>query len=116
MRTHDDQLDVGRPRVTKDLVRWFIRLLQDLDRGLVAITFRSFAVTSLLRAVGGALKGGGVAPTDTLDVRTDLSDLTISGPPFPYQLDGDYLGETEALVFRHVPDAVRLVRPVLSLG
>jgi len=50
-------------------------------------------------------------------VRTDLSDLTITGKaPFPYQLDGDYLGETEALVFRHVPDAVRLVRPVLSLG
>ena len=87
-----------------------------LDRGLVSITFRSFGVTSLLRALGAALKGGGVASTDMLDVRTDLSDLTISGPSFPYQLDGDYLGETEALVFRHVPDAVRLVRPVLTLG
>ena len=31
--------------------------------------------------------------------------------PFPYQVDGDYLGETNRLEFRHVPDAVRLVVP-----
>ena len=31
--------------------------------------------------------------------------------PFPYQLDGDYLGETTQLRFTHVPEAVRLVMP-----
>ena len=31
--------------------------------------------------------------------------------PFPYQLDGDYLGETDRLEFHHVPDAVRLAMP-----
>ena len=41
-----------------------------------------------------------------------LPELTIQGEHgFPYQLDGDYLGETRLLEFRHVPDAVRLVRP-----
>ena len=30
---------------------------------------------------------------------------------FPYQVDGDYLGQTERLEFVHRPDAVRLIRP-----
>jgi diacylglycerol kinase family enzyme len=29
---------------------------------------------------------------------------------FPYQLDGDYLGETREITFEHVPNALRLVR------
>ena len=82
-----------------------------LDRGLVAITFRSLAVTSILGGLGGALKGGGVKASRTLDVRTDLDELLITSPGVPYQLDGDHLGETQRLEFRHVPDAVRLVRP-----
>ena len=31
--------------------------------------------------------------------------------PFPYQVDGDYLGETEHLEFRHEPDALTIVQP-----
>ncbi len=83
-----------------------------LDRGLVAITFRSLRIGALLGGLGGALKGGGVQASATLDVRTDLTALTIAhDTPFPYQLDGDYLGETRHLEFQHVPEAVRLVRP-----
>lgn len=83
-----------------------------LDRGLVAVTFRSLAISAILGGLGGALKGGGVKSSDTLDLRTDLHALTIAHErPFPYQLDGDYLGETRHLEFVHVPDAVRLVRP-----
>ncbi len=85
-----------------------------LDRGLVAITFRSLKVGAILGGLGGALKGGGVKPSATLDLKTDLTELLIDHEtPFPYQLDGDYLGETTRLEFRHVPDAVRLVRPLL---
>ena len=83
-----------------------------LERGLVAITFRTMRVTAILGSLGGALRGGGVEPSKHLDVRTDLSRLTISGTaPFPYQLDGDYLGETPRLEFEHRPNAVNLVRP-----
>ena len=32
--------------------------------------------------------------------------------PFPYQVDGDYLGDTERLEFRHVPDILDLVLPL----
>jgi diacylglycerol kinase family enzyme len=31
--------------------------------------------------------------------------------PFPYQVDGDHLGDTERLDIRHVPDVLDLVVP-----
>jgi diacylglycerol kinase family enzyme len=84
-----------------------------LDRGLVAITFRTLRVGAILRSLGGALRGGGMTSSDAVDVATDLSALSVSHQqPFPYQLDGDYLGNTSRLEFVHRPDAVRLVRPL----
>ena len=83
-----------------------------LDRGLVAITFRTMKATAILRSLAGALRGGGVEPTDYLDEQIDLEHVVIEhDTPFPYQLDGDYLGEIDRLQFDHVPDAVRLVMP-----
>jgi len=70
------------------------------------------SVTAILSSLGGALRGGGVRQSAHLDVRTDLREFTIRHEqPFPYQLDGDDLGDTRELRFQHVPDAVRLVRP-----
>jgi diacylglycerol kinase family enzyme len=46
-----------------------------------------------------------------LDVRRDVTSLTVRNQrSFPYQLDGDYLGETQKLEFEHVPGCLRLVR------
>ncbi len=84
----------------------------NLDSGLVVVTFRSMKVRDVLRTLGGALRGGGVKPSKTLDVREDVSKFVVEHHrPFPYQLDGDYLGEVTSLNFEHVPDAIRLVRP-----
>ena len=84
-----------------------------LDRGLVAITFTEMTAPSLLSSLAGALRGGGVTASDHLDVRTDLAHLVVEhDTPFPYQVDGDALGTTTRLEFVHVPDAVRLVRPL----
>ncbi len=89
----------------------------DLDRGLVVITFTKMSVVSLLRSLGGALRGGGVKPSTTLDVHEDVAAFTVSHhEPFPYQLDGDYLGEIDELNFKHVPQAIRLVRPNIETG
>src|SRR5262249_45039947 len=49
-----------------------------LDRGLVAVTFRTMRVTAILGSLGGALRGGGVKPSKHLDLRTDLRRLTIA--------------------------------------
>ncbi len=83
-----------------------------LDRGLVAVTFRTMKATAILRSLVGALRGGGVERTDYLDEQIDLDELIIEGTvPFPYQVDGDYLGEADRLQFQHVPNAVHLVFP-----
>jgi diacylglycerol kinase family enzyme len=83
-----------------------------LDRGLVAVTFKTLKVGAILGALGGALRGGGMKPSDAVDVQTDLSTLSVtSDRPFPFQLDGDYLGETLELRFEHRPNAVKLVYP-----
>jgi diacylglycerol kinase family enzyme len=41
-----------------------------------------------------------------------LTEVHVEGHgPFPYQVDGDYLGETESLTLRWVPEALTLVAP-----
>jgi diacylglycerol kinase family enzyme len=85
------------------------------DRGLVAVTFRTMKARAILRSLIGALRGGGVQPTPDLAEQVDLDHFVIEvdpdGEPFPYQVDGDYLGEVTRLEFHHVPAAVRLVFP-----
>jgi diacylglycerol kinase family enzyme len=87
------------------------------DRGLVVLTFRTMRARTILTSLAGALKGGGVKPSAKLDEQVDLDHLVIEhDTPFPYQLDGDYLGDTERLEFHHVPDAVRLVWPATPVS
>jgi diacylglycerol kinase family enzyme len=83
-----------------------------LDRGLVAVTFRSLSAGAFLTNLGRALRGKGIATSKTADVRTDLDALVVeSDRPFPHQVDGDELGDTHRLAFRHAPDILRLVTP-----
>ena len=84
-----------------------------LDRGLAIVTFRSLALIPLLQAAASALGfGRDIRRQKHLDVRTDLANFVVDGHgPFPYQVDGDYLGETERLVFKHQPDILKLVLP-----
>src|SRR4051794_37867524 len=74
-----------------------------LDRGLATITFKSFKLLTLLGGVGAAFGvGRDIRKRKQLDIRTDLAGLSVAGHgPFPYQVDGDYLGEIERLEFRH---------------
>jgi diacylglycerol kinase family enzyme len=84
-----------------------------LDRGLATVSFRSFKLSTLLGGAGAAFGiGRELRRRKQLDVRTDLGGLSAEGyGPFPYQVDGDYLGETERLEFRHAPDVLNLVFP-----
>jgi len=84
-----------------------------LDRGLAIVTFRSLALIPLLQAAASALGfGRDIRRQKHLDVRTDLTRFDIDGHgPFPYQVDGDYLGETEHLRFEHKPEILKLVLP-----
>ncbi len=83
-----------------------------LGNRLVVVTFRTLNARAIVTSLLTALKGGGVQPNKDLIEWTDVSELVVSSQtPFPYQLDGDYLGETTHLEFSHVPDAVQLVYP-----
>lgn len=88
-----------------------------LERGLVVATFRSLTARSLIGSLGGALRGGGLRAGPHLSLHTDVERVSIeAAEPFPYQLDGDHLGDTRSLQFEHVPDAVRVVMPLTSRG
>jgi diacylglycerol kinase family enzyme len=84
-----------------------------LDRPLVAVTVRSLRLRTLLRVSARALRPDRAVRSDPdVDYRAGLTELRVVGRrPFPYQLDGDHLGDVEELVLRHRPDAIRLVKP-----
>jgi diacylglycerol kinase family enzyme len=83
----------------------------DLSSGLSVVTFTSLKATHVLRTMASALRGGGVPSYPWLDIRTNVRSLRVSDSrAFPYQLDGDYLGEVQNVEFEYVPNALRLVR------
>ena len=84
-----------------------------LDDPLVVVTFRTLRVLPILRGLGSALRGNGVRDVGAAASSGATSSTWSSSTttPFPYQLDGDYLGDVERLEFDFVPNAVRLVFP-----
>ncbi len=84
-----------------------------LDRPLAMLSFRDLDLLPTLRYLIEALLGGDRLVRDPRVVeRHDLERLTVSGHgPFPFQADGDYLGEADRLEVTWVPDALTLVLP-----
>jgi diacylglycerol kinase family enzyme len=84
-----------------------------LDRGLAMVTLRTLALGRTLRIIGSALRGGKhLRSSKWTDHRVDLDHVVVEGyGPFPYQVDGDHLGDTERLEIRHEPDVLDLVMP-----
>ncbi len=84
-----------------------------LDVPLTLTMFRSIEVSLLLRGAASALRSGRMfARHPKLAERTDLRALTITGyGPFPWQVDGDYLGEVERLDISWQPDSLTIVTP-----
>ena len=80
---------------------------------MAVVTLRTLAFGRTLRIIGSALgRGRHLRTSRWTDYRSDLTRLTVTGyGPFPYQVDGDYLGETELLEISHEPNILRLVVP-----
>jgi diacylglycerol kinase family enzyme len=86
--------------------------LAGLDLPLATLTLRSIGLPTLLGVAGSALRHRDVGTSRNVDLRGGLGGLRVtSTTPFPYQVDGDYLGDATELTFRHEPDAIRLVIP-----
>ncbi len=85
-----------------------------LDKKLVAVTFRKLTTPLMMRTILNAIRTEGISVSSGVDIRTDVENINISFPnPFPYQLDGDYLGEQTSLHIEHCQDALRLVKPII---
>ncbi len=85
-----------------------------LDKKLVAVTFRKLTTPLMVRTIIQSVRQDQINASPGIDVRTDVEDVKINfSAPFPYQLDGDYLGEQTSLHIEHCPDALPLVKPII---
>jgi diacylglycerol kinase family enzyme len=83
-----------------------------LDRPLALVTLKTLKLAPTLKAVARAISGKGLGNLPGVEIRTDLHGFTVRGRrPFPWQVDGDYLGDTDLLEFSYLPDAISLVLP-----
>jgi diacylglycerol kinase family enzyme len=86
-----------------------------LEKKLVVVTFRKMTTPLMLKTLYSALRRGGLETSAGIDIATDVENVKIEFPaPFPYQLDGDYLGDTTSIEIKHCPEALRLVRPTIE--
>ena len=86
------------------------------DDGLSVVVFGSLHLRDLIGAATRALGSGRrLGRQHRLWTRAGLGGLTVTGTgPFPYQVDGDYLGETAGLRVTHHPAVLELVVPPAS--
>lgn len=84
-----------------------------LDNPLSLVTLRSLSAPNLTRLMLASLRSAnGVTTNKGVDVRHDVITAKItSSEPFPYQLDGDYLGDVTSIDLRWERDALQLVVP-----
>jgi diacylglycerol kinase family enzyme len=83
----------------------------DFNSGLDVLALRKLRATTIASAIGQMLLIRRRSPRGrhVLTV-TGLESLTVrSVCPIAFQVDGDYLGETEAVKFQFVPHALRVV-------
>jgi diacylglycerol kinase family enzyme len=83
----------------------------DFNSGLDVLALRTLRATTIVSAVGQMLLIRRRSPRGRhILTVTGLETLTVrSARPIAFQVDGDYLGETEAVKFQFVPHALRVV-------
>jgi diacylglycerol kinase family enzyme len=83
----------------------------DFNSGLDVLALRKLRATTIVSAVGQMLLIRGRSPRGRHVLTVPgLESFTVrSGRPIAFQVDGDYLGETEAVKFQFVPHALRVV-------
>jgi diacylglycerol kinase family enzyme len=83
-----------------------------LDTPLTMVTIRTMRLSRLAALVVRSLRGKSIAGARSVDYHANVTDFTIRGySTFPYQVDGDYLGEVSTLRFRYEPAILDLVIP-----
>ncbi len=83
----------------------------DFSSGLDLLALRRIRLTTIVNAVGQMLYIRSRPPRarDLMSVPGSESLTVRSARPIAFQVDGEYLGETEAVKFQFVPHALRIV-------
>jgi diacylglycerol kinase family enzyme len=84
-----------------------------LDVPLTVTLFRSIGLSTIVGGAASALSGGQRLMHDQNVVqRGDVQTVRVVGyEPFPWQVDGDYLGDADQLTLSWMPDALTIVMP-----
>jgi len=92
-----------------------LRLNRDttLETGLGVTVVKEMTFATILTAAMSALSSGRrLRHSPKIDQRTDVDAVTLVGyRPFPYQMDGEYIGEVDRLELRYEPDCIDLIVP-----
>ena len=96
----------------------------NLDGPLALVTLRTLTLSTTLSLVGSALRGGEKLRSHPLaDYRPEIKAVSVHAwgtwgdraggdrDSFPYQADGDYLGEAEQLTITYEPERLLLITP-----
>ncbi len=85
---------------------------------LSLVTFQSLSLATMIPMLVTALgQGAGTARRRKVSLVTGLDGATIKGyGPVQYQLDGDYVGESEQIELRWAAEALSVVVPVTASG
>ncbi len=84
----------------------------NLDSPLSVTAFKTLSFAPVISAVASSLAFGNLRRHPRIVSRSGLESLTVTGPsPFPYQVDGDHLGDVEKLEFAYERDNLTIVVP-----
>lgn len=87
----------------------------NLDSQLSILTFRTLSFAPTMRVILAALRGRSghrLAQFRRMAYASDVGQITVAGyGPFPYQVDGDFLGESTELTLEWEPAQLSLVMP-----
>ena len=84
-----------------------------LHNPLTVVVLRSLGAPTILTLAAGALRGNeGLHSSKRVSVTRDAVRVILNTyKPVPYQVDGDYLGDTSHLEFRWEPEDLHLIVP-----
>ena len=84
----------------------------DGRRGLAVLTVRTLALPAMIQLFKAALgEGQRLRDHPQVHYQAELPSLTVVGHrPFPYQVDGDYLGQVDELSLAHEPDRLWVIK------
>jgi diacylglycerol kinase family enzyme len=88
----------------------------NLDNPLTAVILRSLRASVILRLAAAALRPGATTRALAQHRKVAIVDKVVNAhvepvSRVPYQVDGDYLGDTTDLQFRWEPESLRLIVP-----